>query len=156
MEPRPPEKAWLHVRCYSAAVARASYTHGGMAIAVHKEWAVDSCVRGHHVSKVFWSPTLGEELSCERESGNPVDSYAVAIVKDAAVVEHVPKKISAACSLFLHNNGIIRCTVTGNRRYSGDLLQGGLEMPCKLPFRGVVRYVEKVYTEAINACVSRL
>ena len=45
--------------------------------------------------KVYWSPTLGEELLCECESGNPVDPYAVTIVKDAAVVGHVAKKNSA-------------------------------------------------------------
>ena len=90
------------------------------------ELAIDSCVWGHHVSKTFWSPTLGEELLCERESGNLADPYAVAVLKDAVtVIGHVPKKISAACSLFLRENGTIWCTITGNRRFSADLPQGG-------------------------------
>ena len=49
------------------------------------EIAIDSCVQGHHVSKTFWSPTLGEKLLCERESGNPTDPYAVAVLNDTTL-----------------------------------------------------------------------
>ena len=47
--------------------------------------------------------------------------YAVAVMRGDTIVGHVPRKISAACSLFLHRNGTIRCTVTGSRRFSADL-----------------------------------
>ena len=30
------------------------------------------------------------------------------------------------------------------RRYSADLVQGGLEIPCKLVFRGIAKDIEKV------------
>ena len=84
-----------------------------------EELVIDSCVRGHHVSKGFWSSNLGEELQCERESGNPTDPYAVAVKKDAVtVIGPVPRKISAAFSLFLRNRGTILCTITPNRRFS--------------------------------------
>ena len=36
--------------------------------------------------------------------------------------------------MFLRRGGAIRCTVTGARRYSADLQQGGLEIPCILKF----------------------
>ena len=36
---------------------------------------------------------------------------------------HVPRRISAACALFLQHHGSIRCEITGDRRYSSDLLQ---------------------------------
>lgn len=36
------------------------------------------------------------------------------------------------------------CTITDNRRFSEDLPQGGLEVPCKLRFRGEVKFVEKM------------
>ena len=39
-----------------------------------------SCIRGHHISKAFWTPTIGETLCCEKESGNAADPYAVAVV----------------------------------------------------------------------------
>ena len=108
------------------------------------EFAIDSCVRGHHVSKMFWLPMLGEELLCERGSGNLTDPYAVAVLNNTVTVRYVPQKISAACSLFLCNNGTILCIITGNRRFSADLLQGGLEIPCKLKFSGEAKFVEKI------------
>ena len=68
--------------------------------------------------------------------------FAVAVLKPATsdssmVVGHVPRKISAACSVFLEFGGIIRCTITGTRQYLTDLRQGGLNVPCKLTFTDV-------------------
>ena len=62
-------------------------------------YEVESCVRGHHVFGSIWSPTIGEQLVCKRQIGNPQDVYAVAVMRGATVVGHVPRKISAA--LFL-------------------------------------------------------
>ena len=64
---------------------------------------IDSCIRGHHVYKASWKPTLNEELNCYKEEGNPHDPYAVAVTKgdSKTVVGHVLHKISAACYLFL-------------------------------------------------------
>ena len=64
------------------------------------------------------------------------DPFAVAIVKSGAIVGHVPRRISSVCSVFLRRNGSIVCCITGSRRYSADLVQGGLEMPCTLTFEG--------------------
>ena len=75
----------------------------------------NSCIRGHHVSKDFWTPVINEELVCAQESGNSHDPYAVAIKKGSLVVGHVPRKISAVCSLFLHA-GTITATVTDSRQ----------------------------------------
>ena len=40
--------------------------------------------------------------------------------------------------------GNILCTITGRRQYSVDLPQGGLEIPCKLTFKGDRKSVDKV------------
>ena len=50
------------------------------------------------------------------------------------VVGHVPRRISAICSLFIRRGGRILCTVSGSRRYSADLPQGGVAIPMKLIF----------------------
>ena len=42
----------------------------------------------------------------------------------------IPSKLSHIYSLFLRRGGTIRCRVAGGRRYSYDLPQGGLEIPC--------------------------
>ena len=60
----------------------------------------------------------------------------MAILKDGITVGHVPQKISSICSLFLRRHKLIQCEITGRRRYSRDLPQGDLEVPCTLTFEG--------------------
>ena len=104
---------------------------------------VESCIRGHHVYKESWNPFIGEELDCRHELSNPADTYAVATMRDAAVVGHIPRKISAICALFLRS-GTLRSIVSGSRRYSSDLPNGGLEVPCRLIFKGSPRDIVKI------------
>ena len=76
---------------------------------------------------------------CERKPSNSMDPYAVAVIKQlefsgsgpatssrssagssGTVVGHVPRKILAACNIFLQKNGDagMTCTITGNRHHS--------------------------------------
>ena len=72
------------------------------------QFEVPSVIRGHHVYKHNWSPFNGEELTCLWEEGNDKDRYAVAVTKSGSgVVGHVPRRISAACALFLHRVTIL-------------------------------------------------
>ena len=103
------------------------------------EYVFNSCVHGHHVSKDFWSPFIGEELSCERKDGNPHDPYAVAAKKGQLIVGHISRKISAALFL-LRGNGTITSTImqgTGNflKIYPKEVY---IEVPCVLKLRGEV------------------
>ena len=93
-------------------------------------------VRGYHVYKDIWDTGEGETLIhvCVRETSNQNYPYAVAVVKDAVIVRHVPRKISALCSLFRRRGGTLSCRVDGGRWYSLDLPQGGLEISCTLIF----------------------
>ena len=96
-------------------------------------------VRGYHQYKEIWPDLfVGEELLCEREVGNPHDPLAVAVKKtiggEQKIVGHVPRRISPLCSVFIRRGGNIKCVVSGPRRYSSDLSQGGLELPCKYLF----------------------
>ena len=75
-----------------------------------------------------------------------VDRYAVAVMKDAMLVGHLPRKISLICSLFLRRGGNIKCCVTANRCYSDDLPQGGLQVPCLLVFDGKEAEISKIKT----------
>ena len=96
----------------------------------------NSCIRGHHIYKDVWTPVVEEGLNCRREEGNISDPYAVAVIKSGNIVGHMPHRISTACNLFIQKTGVIVCKVTGPRRYSSDLPQGGLEVPCRLAFHG--------------------
>ena len=68
-----------------------------------------------------------------------MDRYSVAVVKNDAtatigttVVDHLSKKISKILSIFLRRGVTITCEVTWPRRYSRDLEQGGMEIPCRV------------------------
>ena len=97
--------------------------------------------------KEVWEASCGEMLSCARETRNTFDPFAVCVKKHGCTVGHVPKNISAICSLFLRRGETIQCKVTGSRQYSHDLLQGELEIPCQIIFEGDSKYV---YTELKN------
>ena len=96
---------------------------------------VESCVRGFHVYQDVWVPVIGETLLCRRETDNSEDRYAVAYYKSEEV-GHVTWKISHLCAAFLRRGRAMKGTVTGTCRYSSDLEQGGMEIPCKLTFMG--------------------
>ena len=93
-------------------------------------------MRGYHAYQNVWTAAVGDQLPCRRERANSEDPFAVAVMKGETIVGHVPRKISSVCSMFLRRGRLIFCRVTGSRRYSGDLPQGGLEVPCVLLFRG--------------------
>lgn len=112
-----------------------------------ESFETESCIQGFHIYKDIWSPLTGEQIKCTREDDNPRDRYAVAVVNSSTeTVGHVPRCISAMCSSFLRRGGEICCTVTGSRRYSRDLPQGGLEVPCTLRFMGSSKELKKVKT----------
>ena len=121
-------------------------------------FSVDSMIRGYHEYMLIWeSPSVGERLACEREPGNAHDTHAVAIKKvidgEIKIVGHIPKKISAICSIFIRRGGNVMCQVAGARRYSSDLVQGGLEIPCILKF---VAANQKEVTKTIRLLESAL
>ena len=45
-------------------------------------YTIQSKIRGYHVYGKHWTTVLGEQLASEREIGNMVDRYAVAVKKD--------------------------------------------------------------------------
>ena len=93
--------------------------------------SIESCVRGFHIYKEMWNPVIGEMLACQPQFGNIHDPYAVAMVpSNSSIVGHVPHHISAVCNFFIQRGGNMVCQVTGRRRHSSNLVQGGLEIPC--------------------------
>ena len=120
----------LYSRCYSLKM---------------NSFTVTSAIRGYHVYKDIWDAAsdINEELRCEREIGNPHDSFAVAVKKVDTIVGHVPRHISSICSIFIRRGGVITCKVTGSGRYSRDIPQGGMEVPCKLVFQSPAGSIEE-------------
>ena len=121
-------------------------------------FVIDSVIRGHHVYKAIWEPVNGEELNTEREIGNPHDPLAVAVTKllreERRTVGHLPRRISPLCSAFLRRGGTIKCIVSGHRKYSEDLPQGGLEVPCQLHFSIESESVSKETEQLIRSSLA--
>ena len=74
----------------------------------------DLVIRGYRIYRLIWVASYGETF----EMGNIFCPFAVTVVRDGEIISHVPKLISAACSLFLQHSGSIKCKVTGSRQYS--------------------------------------
>ena len=91
-----------------------------------------------------WILIIEEELFCQCEPSKIEDPHAVAILKDGLSVGHVVRKISTMCSMFLRKRGLMNCMITGLKQCSSDLVQGEIEVPCKLTFSGEERNVRKL------------
>ena len=77
------------------------------------ELSLPSCVWGYHIYKWTWTPTIGEVLTCECETGNTEDRYAMTVLGWGPVVSHIPRKILVLCFLFLCRRDPMECTITG-------------------------------------------
>ena len=53
--------------------------------------------------KEIWEASCGQVFPCLREVGNAFDPFAVSVVRDSDIISHMPRRISATCSLFLRN-----------------------------------------------------
>ena len=116
-------------------------------------------MRGYHVYKDIWGAAVGEELDCTQERGNLRDAYAIAVVRNGRTVGHLPRKLCRLCGLFIRRGGSISCSVSGRRRYSSDLPQGGLEIPCVLVFKGESKEINKLiklYSTIVNVKSDKL
>ena len=57
-----------------------------------EKFPFNSAVRGYHVYKVVWKPTIGEKLQADQELGNEADKFAVKVVKNNEIVGHLPRE----------------------------------------------------------------
>ena len=47
---------------------------------------MENVVLGHHVSKVFWMPAIGEELPLPQENVNKHDKYTIAMARGGSII----------------------------------------------------------------------
>ena len=57
-----------------------------------EKFTFNSAVRGYHVYKVVWKPTVGEKLQEDQQLGNEADKFAVKVVKNNEIVRNLPRK----------------------------------------------------------------
>ena len=99
----------------------------------------ESVIRGHHVYKRIWTPTIAEILSVNTDPTNRHDRFAIAVLKAGAIVGHVPREVNRIFHCFLMSGGKIMCEVTGKRKFGK-----GLEVPCVYKFTGTEKNITKV------------
>ena len=59
-------------------------------VTVKASTEIDTYVKGYHVYKNIWKPTMIEELKTEMEPDNVMDKYAVCVKKNTSIVGHLP------------------------------------------------------------------
>ena len=109
---------------------------------IEMEYEKDCCIRGQGTisTKLFG-------LQLWEKSWSVLESLAmrkICVVKGGIIIGYLPKKMSLVCSLFIRKGGNIHCIVTGKRRYSTDLAQGGLDIPWRLIFKGKQDQIKKL------------
>ena len=92
-------------------------------------------LRGYHVYKEIWNPTVGEKMPCVFERNNPHDRYAIAVTKHlpgrlaSVTVGHLPREISRFTRFLLMRGAEVYVTVKDAQHRRSPLVQGGLEIP---------------------------
>ena len=100
---------------------------------------MNCCTHGYHIFKSFRDAPIGSILSAKLEDDLQSlvhDKYALALINsDSVTVGHLPKFMSKLAHFFVKQAGKTKCEITGSKRYSSDLDQGGLEIPAKIMFQ---------------------
>ena len=77
---------------------------------------IQSYIGGYHAYKDSWTPVLGETLLVLRETTNPKDKNAVAVLIEETIVGHVPYNIASSMSRFLKRDvNMAFAKVTGGK-----------------------------------------
>ena len=53
-----------------------------------------SAVRGYHIYKDIWEPSVGEKLIAHKEFGNQFDKFAIKVLNDEQTIGHLPREYS--------------------------------------------------------------
>ena len=93
----------------------------------------------------IWTSKQNEYLNVRSEPENPLDKYAVCVLKGADIVKHLTKGDSGSFSTtifyFLRSHSEAKCVakVTGKKCNQGD--GKGLIVPCSLQVTGLKNFV---------------
>ena len=97
------------------------------------------CVRGYHICKAIWAAAIGEELYV-KGSRTMIETGTVAVKRNG---NHWAPTEEDLKSLFsIPKRRSIFYTVRGSRRYSADLPQEELQIPCLLKFNGKAKEIK--------------
>ena len=92
-----------------------------------------TAVRGYHYYKTYWNAVCNQTRYCSHEVGNPSDLFAIKMCKDdGEIVGHLPMEISRITKFLLVRGFTLTVHLTSTYHGRSPLMQGGLEIPCKM------------------------
>ena len=101
-----------------------------------------STIRGFHVYRSVWEPTLNDKLTVKKEADNVHDNNAVCILKESVIVGHAPRELAHILSNFINHSGEIHVEVK-DCKYRHSSVAGGLEISATYTITGKVKLVKK-------------
>ena len=115
-----------------------------------------SAIRGYHCYRNTWNPEESEVLQCSHELENAFDLFAIKTCKpEGQIIGHLPMEIARVTKFLLDRGTVIIATLNTTNYRRSPLVQGGLEIACKVTVRmpGTIknhmlmdRYLELVRT----------
>ena len=98
---------------------------------------VPAAVRGFHVYRASWQPEENEILECYHEQGNIWDIFAIKTCQSNSVIPvgHLPMELSRLTKFLLDRGAVIKAQLTSSNYRRSPLVQGGLEIECKIIIR---------------------
>ena len=119
-----------------------------------------SVIRGHHIYKSVWTPTLGEKLNCRednRKEAKQHDDYAIRTYLEAntgnELVGHVPMELSYLIYTFLraYDDNEVSVKVAGSRRLENGLVVPGT-FKARTPSRAIATKFEREILRLKELC----
>ena len=101
-----------------------------------------AAIRGYHYYRQFWNPQVSEVLQCAHDFGNVFDIFAIKMLNNnGEIVGHLPREISRVSKFLMDRGAAVQATLTTTNYRRSPLVQGGLEIACKVTVRmaGTVR-----------------
>ena len=82
-------------------------------------------------TKTFGQPQSANNFRA-KEQGNAKDAFTVAVLKYGVIISQIPRKISAACSMFLRLDPVVAGLMVSHKRpFSSGSASTGLNHPCR-------------------------
>ena len=95
-----------------------------------------SAIRGYHYCRNTWNPEESEVLHCSHELENAFGLFAIKTCKpEGQIVGHLPMEIARVTKFLLDRWAVIIATLNTTNYRRSPLVQGGLEIACKVTVR---------------------
>ena len=128
-------------------------------MAEDKNIVFSAAVRGFHVYKSIWQPKEGESLECSHEEDNPYDMFSIKVFKKDfpdTIIGHLPMEISRITKYIMDRGALVKLKIWGKHYRRSPLVQGGLEIPCRIKITMLGNIVNHLILEKYETLLKEL